>query len=159
MLPSKLHDAFRRTGRVAIGFQCSEGASDKPTLMSLFHLRCPQANLHALRSTCDELTRGLSAARSGLETEREYQAKLQIERDELAGAVERLSSQMSDLQVSGSVAITTSEVCKVVSAAQPFRRKSLVLLARGTDAAERARLLCDEETPPILRSRRTICRP
>ncbi len=113
---------FLLAGSVMNGSQCSEEPNLNPC-WACNESRCPQANLHALRSTCDELTRGLSAARSGLESEREYQAKLQMERDELAGAVERLSSQMSDLQVSGSVAITTSEVCKVVSQRQVHRKR------------------------------------
>lgn len=71
-----------------------------------------QASLHATNIRCNELARGLQQATAALDAERANVARLRTERDEHAADLAKARSQAAELQVSGSVALTTSEVCR-----------------------------------------------
>ncbi|GIL77543.1 hypothetical protein Vretimale_2926 [Volvox reticuliferus] len=71
-----------------------------------------EASLHTANLRCAELARGLQKAAAALDVERAAAARLRTERDEHAAELDRARSQAAELQVSGSVALTTSEVCR-----------------------------------------------
>ncbi|GIL68230.1 hypothetical protein Vafri_21482 [Volvox africanus] len=71
-----------------------------------------EASLHTANLRCTELARGLQKATAALDAERAVAALLRTERDEHAAELDRARSQAAELQVSGSVALTTSEVCR-----------------------------------------------